>query len=611
MKKRMRGLLAVVLLLALTVTQVFAATFPDVPSEKYSWAVKEIDSMASDGIVKGFEDGTFRPENVVTKLDALLLVARILGANDSENELLCEVAAEVFGDVVDGFELPYGKNEIAFLLMKGVMTEDELKDYVTSDNRSNGLKRYEVAMLLTKAMGAEASVKESVISVLEYSDTTEIPANAKKYVEYVTTQGLMQGMDAELNTFVPMGNVTRAQAAVVLSKLRDKMAYENLQGIVTSVDATGKTIKIKGIDGESYGYTVLNSVALRFEGDLIALSDVKAGMEVVITLSNDALFALDFVTAQVDEEVSGKIKSVVRDVQYGTTIKIDKGNLAKADVVEYKVSDSVVVTYNGKAATLNDVKSNDYAVLTVKGGKVTVIAAEAGSKKVSGSVLEIGFDPTLNITISVNGSDEENYEVNSDVAVIKNGEHADMREILVGDRVTLTIKSNTVAEIDATSTTTTKNGVVDSLYISSNGCEIGLKVDGKVTEYPLASNAQISLDGRDGNMYDLRVGVGAKVKVESNTIVSINTSAVETVTQMQGKIEVMNASYGMIQITYYDSALSQQRTEQIFIKDNAKIVDNTTGRDIKVKNLEVGKTVSVIGALNNGVFEASTVIVIG
>ena len=68
----MKKLLAVVL--ALSMVLVFfavrpapasAAGFPDVPANY--WAKKHIDYLVSKGVVKGFPDGTFKPEAKVTR----------------------------------------------------------------------------------------------------------------------------------------------------------------------------------------------------------------------------------------------------------------------------------------------------------------------------------------------------------------------------------------------------------------------------------------------------------------------------------------------------------------------------------------------------------------
>ena len=47
----------------------FAAKFPDVTSTSYGWALEAVEEMTESGIIKGYEDGSFRPANTVTKLE--------------------------------------------------------------------------------------------------------------------------------------------------------------------------------------------------------------------------------------------------------------------------------------------------------------------------------------------------------------------------------------------------------------------------------------------------------------------------------------------------------------------------------------------------------------
>lgn len=602
------GRVAVASLLAAGMTmQAFAAvTFPDVSQTKYAWAYKEISSMADEGIIKGYEDGTFRPENTVTKLEALSLIARILGVNEDVNASLKAFALENYADELEQYKLPYGEAELSFLLVKGVLTVDELESYIGLDNQNVGLKRYEVAVLLTKAMGAEEETKAKVITSLDYTDTNDIPSTAKKYVEYVTEQGLMQGM--ENNTFVPVGNVTRAQAAVVLYKLQDLADYESYQGIVASITATNDTIRIKDIDGEDHSYTIPDATMLRFEGEKIDTDAIAVGMEAVVTTSGGKLFSMDFITAQVDEEISGKYVGTSRN-SGNTIVRIDKIGAVEDARKEYKVSDKLVVTKDGKTVTLNDVKAGDYVTLNLTGGKVVSIKAEAGSKKVKGKVTDIVLEPAFVLRVKVTGGSEEDFYADTVVKVAKNGKTATLSDILIGDSVTLTTQYNVITNIEAESQTDSLTGVIEEVNVSSSP-SITIKVDGKSVSYPVARDAEIKLDDKVGTIYDLRLNVNAKITVESDTVVKIETRPVENVTQITGTVEVINSAYNMLAVTYVDPETKQSRTDQVFVKKAAAIISSAEGKTAALKDIQVGQTVSVIGSINTGIFEATTVIII-
>lgn len=74
----------IALILSLTSSLVFGATaanaqstFSDVSDTKHSWATEAIDFMSANGVIKGYEDGTFRPDAPVTKAEFVSMFSRL------------------------------------------------------------------------------------------------------------------------------------------------------------------------------------------------------------------------------------------------------------------------------------------------------------------------------------------------------------------------------------------------------------------------------------------------------------------------------------------------------------------------------------------------------
>ena len=245
----------------------FAAKFPDVTETDYGWAIEAIETMADEGIIKGYEDGTFNPAKTVSKLESLVLLSRILGSGKEETARISEASWDVYGEEIAEFELPYGNEEIAYLLGRGVVSVEELEDYIDKSNRDVALKRYEIAILLTKAVDAEKDLKAEIASSLTYADADDIPAQAKKYVAYVTEAELMNGM--EDNTFAPNATVTRAQAAVVLFKLRNSTQYEFKKGVVSLISPTSRQIKVQIDEENIISHFITTETIIRYNGVVI------------------------------------------------------------------------------------------------------------------------------------------------------------------------------------------------------------------------------------------------------------------------------------------------------------------------------------------------------
>jgi len=80
--KNLNKILALVIVLAMALTTVaFAGTFSDVTSEEsYSEAVEV---MAALGLLTGYEDGTFGPDKTITRAEFAAVIVRALGMEDS------------------------------------------------------------------------------------------------------------------------------------------------------------------------------------------------------------------------------------------------------------------------------------------------------------------------------------------------------------------------------------------------------------------------------------------------------------------------------------------------------------------------------------------------
>ncbi|ADH98495.1 S-layer homology domain-containing protein [Salisediminibacterium selenitireducens] len=64
------------------VNGVLAADMPDIPKQYAA----EADLLISKGVIQGYKDGTFKPENSVSRLDAAIMIGRSLGLNGEPRE---------------------------------------------------------------------------------------------------------------------------------------------------------------------------------------------------------------------------------------------------------------------------------------------------------------------------------------------------------------------------------------------------------------------------------------------------------------------------------------------------------------------------------------------
>ncbi len=602
--------LAVALMLCLSFTGVYAdSVFSDVTEKNYSWAVNEIEEMASMGIIKGYSDDTFGPADDITKMQALLLCSRIIGYSDENNVLFAEKAMEIYEEVLSGYEVDYPE-EIAYLLYKGVLTTKELHAYIGGENADLPLKRYEAAVLMTKAMNCEEEA-EVHTGTSVFTDSADIPATAKPFVNYVYSIGLMLGMNKtdEVNEFAPMVSVNRAQMAVLLYRMMEIMDSETEFGIVESVNATGGTIMFKSESGVTSGISLgaRDGVKIFVDGYAADFEDIQPQAVLAVTKRGGALYSVEAITVLGDEQIEGIVVSLTNSSVSGSSIKIRE--VGEKEELTYPLSDDVSVTVNGAPSSTKSVKAGMHVFLEIKEGVVIVLDAQQKDKSVVGTVSEILLIPNTGLTITTTGGDLEDYYFADEVEVTRNGKKCEASEVLVGDKVTMTLLYNQISKITATSTNFTASGTIEKILISSLP-QITVVSGGTEQTYSISRDATFTVDGITATIYDLRLGANVTLSVQGETVKKVTSTLPATSAVITGTIEVVNAAYGFMLIDTTDSAGESVQT-QVFLKNSSlTIIDSATGKSILKTALKPGMTVSVTGVVNTGAFEATTVIVL-
>lgn len=85
LKKHRFMALIVMLMFALTMAAptAYAEDFSDI---KGHWAEAQIKQMAAEGIVKGYPDGTFRPDGLITRAEFAVMVVQAFKLSNSKGQ---------------------------------------------------------------------------------------------------------------------------------------------------------------------------------------------------------------------------------------------------------------------------------------------------------------------------------------------------------------------------------------------------------------------------------------------------------------------------------------------------------------------------------------------
>ncbi len=166
--------------------------FKDVP--KTSQYYKEITAMSGEGIIYGYTDGYFRPDQKITKRHAAALVSRAKG-----NKLPKNVALMPFKDVP---KTHTNYNDIMKLQQAGVFTADSKGNF----NPEKELTRAEMAKVLVIAFDLQVKADYA------FPDVPENHIHAE-YVKALYSNDITTGNNGK---FLPNQSLTRAHYAVFM-----------------------------------------------------------------------------------------------------------------------------------------------------------------------------------------------------------------------------------------------------------------------------------------------------------------------------------------------------------------------------------------------------------
>ncbi|WP_245589966.1 S-layer homology domain-containing protein [Caldanaerobius polysaccharolyticus] len=181
-------------------------TFEDI---KNHWAKDAIEVLASRHVVQGIDGRNFAPDKAVTRAEFVTMVTRLLGIQEKAYK----------GEFIDIKSGDWYANEIEAAYEAGIILGDGKRmkpnDYIT---------REEMAAISMRVFGKLTSYDEEQLSKTTFADDDRVSDWAKKAVANAKKAGIMEGVSG--NLFVPKKNATRAEAAVVIYRMLDKLGWD-------------------------------------------------------------------------------------------------------------------------------------------------------------------------------------------------------------------------------------------------------------------------------------------------------------------------------------------------------------------------------------------------
>lgn len=184
---------ALALLFLLGPVRTLAASLSDV---KDHWAETQIKWSAEKGWIKGYPDGTFKPNGLMTNAEFVSLINRVAELKGEKKVNYTDIVIDewYFKDIEIGVANNYLYNTGKFY-------------------PNESITREEVARIIGKIYSKKADLNE----LKKFSDYKLIKDDAKEAVAALTKIGIINGYPE--GDFKPQNNITRAEVAIILYKM--------------------------------------------------------------------------------------------------------------------------------------------------------------------------------------------------------------------------------------------------------------------------------------------------------------------------------------------------------------------------------------------------------
>ncbi|MEZ0537026.1 S-layer homology domain-containing protein [Caldicellulosiruptoraceae bacterium PP1] len=176
----------------------YTKNFKDVSAS--AWYTSYVKEAVAKGIVSGYPDTTFRPDNSVTRAEFAKMIVQALGISTKDQSVT------QFSDVTEkDWFYPY----VAALYNLGVVNGRSANKFAPNEK----ITREEMAKVVSLALVKTGKISDANITTTTFADNSNISSWAKKYVALAQKNGILEGMSD--NKFDPKSNTTRAQVAAI------------------------------------------------------------------------------------------------------------------------------------------------------------------------------------------------------------------------------------------------------------------------------------------------------------------------------------------------------------------------------------------------------------
>lgn len=468
--KKTNKILALSLAVAMLPTFSFAKQFSDVASTgTYKWAYSAIDELSNKNIIAGFNDGTYKPENLVSLPQTMSLLKGIINPSDDE----VTKARNTYGKDLLNLGLDtWAIDAAAVCLQNNVISMGQLQSAKQNDQIGPGSKVYparaDIAVFYAKALGLS---RNSDISNLKHNDISNLPIERKEYLSALVKAGIFTSTGSNGN-FNGNKGIRRAEMAIITKAAYDykaKIQVATAKGEVILASSTNGLNRFIIKDGkDTYSFEYNNGTKFTINGTVVDSSKLKEGQFVEVKYQKGVgegvngtateITIKDVVTqyiGYVSSIYSNQVKVKYTDNSSAIDLKASD-NISTSKEATFTLATNPEISILGITSSLSYVKEGDMVefnldpqgyltkmVVTPKNGQISGVLKEIGTVDASKLLREItvtlkdskDYKFYVRLDSNLKNSEIDNLKVGNTINTYTNYRFIGNKNNLVGNNV--------------------------------------------------------------------------------------------------------------------------------------------------------------------------------
>ncbi|CAH1212531.1 hypothetical protein PAECIP111892_03771 [Paenibacillus auburnensis] len=357
--------------------------FTDVKADH--WAARSVQRWSDTGIIGGYGDGTFRPNNQVTKAEFAVIMNRIFNYKAEAAVLPADAAGHLWfsKDIAKGIAAGYLSVDPANLIHPSAM-----------------LSRAEAAVALQKIFRLEAIKPQAV-----YTDLAGAGSELTDAITALTAADYLQGYPGGL--FKPGGAISRAELARIVDLMvpglvtsPGEVSLGTVKGNVV-LNSTDILLKDTVIEGNLYLTEGIGEGNVMLQGvQVTGTTFIRGGGEHSVSLENSKLGKVVVARPGGNVRIQASGGTAVGTVQLDSGATLEEGKLTGAGFTDVEIRPGAkAVTLKGEFSNASTADNRTGSLALSLSGKLGKLTLNTPSQ-----VLLVGNARVAELLISANAA---------------------------------------------------------------------------------------------------------------------------------------------------------------------------------------------------------------